>query len=134
MDECKYIMTNSELFDLSEYTPLTEGGTLEEFLSEAQQVAGAIEKTGVDLSALWPQARALFFMRGFYFLGILRGGEAYRAALLDDTPGAEEPPTAPFELSDACADLCAKELEGKPTETVRAIYRTLGLPQGKYIK
>lgn len=134
MDENKYIFSDGDLFDLSESAPLTEGGQLEDLLSEAQVVAAAIEKTGADLSALWPQARALFFMRGFYFLGILRGGEAYRAALLDDIPGADEPPTAPFELSDVCADLCAKELEGKPTETVRAIYRSLGLPQGKYTK
>lgn len=134
MDENEYIFSDGELFDLGESAPLTEGGQLEDLLSEARQVARAIEKTGVDLSSLWPQARALFLMRGFYFLGILRGGEAYRATLLDDIPGSAEPPEVPFELSEVCADLCAKELEGKPTETVRAIYKALGLPQGRYAK
>lgn len=134
MDENKYIFSDEELFELSESAPLTEGGTLEDILSEAQQVAAAIEKTGVDLSTLWPQARALFLMRGFYFLGILRGGEAYRATLLDDIPGADDPQTVPFELSESCAELCAAELQGKPSETLKAIYRALGLPQGRYTK
>lgn len=134
MCENKYIFSDEELFELSESAPLTEGGTLEEFLSEAQQVAKAIEKTGVDLSALWPQVRALFLMRGFYFLGILRGGEAYRTALLDDIPGTDDLPAVTFELSEVCADMCAADLRGKPTETLRAIYRAVGLPQGRYAK
>lgn len=134
MNENKYIFSDEELFDLSESAPLAEGGTLEDFLSEAQQVTKAIEKTGVDLSALWPQAQALFLMRGFYFLGILRGGEAYRAALLDDIPSADDPPAIQFELSEVCAELCAAELQGKPSETLKAIYRAVGLPQGRYTK
>lgn len=134
MEENKHIFSDEDLLYLSESCPLSEGGTLEDFLSEAQEVAGAIEKTGVDLSGLWPQARALFLMRGFYFLGILRGGETYRATLLDDIPGADERPTVPFELSASCADLCVKDFEGEPTETVRAIYQALGLPQGRYTR
>lgn len=127
MEENEYIFSDGDLLDLSESAPLTEGGPLDDFLAEARVVAEAIEKTGADLSGLWPQARALFFMRGFYLLGILRGGEAYRATLLDDIPGAVERPAVPFELSEVCADLFAKELEGQPTETVRAIYQALGL-------
>lgn len=127
MEENEYIFSDGDLLDLSESAPLTEGGPLSDLLSEAQAVAGAIKKTGVDLSRLCPQARALFLMRGFYFLGMLRGGEAYRATLLDDIPGAVDRPTVPFELSEVCADLFAKELEGQPTETVRAIYQALGL-------
>ena len=131
MDENKYILSDEDLFDLSESAPLTEGGLLEDLLSEAQQVAEAIKKTGVDLSALSPQARALFFMRGFYFLGILRGGEAYRATLLDDIPGADEPPTVPFELSDSCADLCVDDFQQMPADTARALYETVGLMGAK---
>lgn len=127
MDESKYILADDELLDLSESVPLTEGGLLEDLLEEAQQVAGAINRAGVDPSSLDSRARALLFMRGFYFLGVLRGGEAYRATLLDELSGADEPPTAQFELSECCTDMFARELEGEPTETVKAVYEAVGL-------
>lgn len=127
MDKQNNILSDSELLELSEAAPMSEGGTLEELLEEAQQVAGAVKNTGVHLSALCPQARALFFMRGFYFLGILRGGEAYRATLLNEVPGADDLPEAPFALSEVCADLWVDELREDPGETLRAIYRAVGL-------
>lgn len=93
------------------------------------------ERAAMLVYAAAGPARALFLMRGFYFLGILRGGEAYRASLLlNDNLNADERPTVPFELSASCADLCVKDFEGKPTETVRAIYQALGLPQGRYTR
>ena len=131
MEENEYIFSDEELLALSECAPLSEGSPLEDLLPEAQAVAGAIEKTGADLSRLSPQARVLFFMRGFYFLGVLRGGEAYRAMLLVDIPGEEDRDPVPFELSDFCTCLCADELEGEPTETLRAIYRAVGLPSNR---
>ena len=128
MNKNKYILPDSELVDLSELAPLTEGATLEDFLDEAQHVAAAIEKVGVDISRLKPKARALLFMRGFYFLGVLRGGEAYRASLLlNDDPNADELPPIPFELSESCTDLFVQDVQGKPSETLRAIYKTAGL-------
>lgn len=130
MNEKKYILPDDELLDLSEAAPLTEGGTLEELLGEAQHVAEAVEKTGERLNGMDKKARALFYMRAFYFLGVLRGGEAYRASLLlDNDINAEELPQAAFELSDSCAELFADELRlpGKPSETLKAIYKAVGL-------
>lgn len=130
MNEKKYILPDDELLDLSEAAPLTEGGTLEELLEEAQYVAEAVEKTGERLNGMDKKARALFYMRAFYFLGVLRGGEAYRASLLlDDDINAKEPPQAAFELSDSCTELFADELHlpGKPSETLKAIYKAVGL-------
>lgn len=128
MNENKYILPDSELIDLSEMAPLTEGAELEDLLDEAQQVAAAIEKTGLDISSLKHSPRALLFMRGFYFLGVLRGGEAYRATLLlGDDLNADEPPAIPFELSESCTDLFVQDVQGKPSETLRAIYKTVGL-------
>lgn len=123
-----YILSNDELFDLSESAPLTEGGTLDELLDEAKEVMRAIDEAKADDGVLVDnRAWALHLMRGFYFLGILRGGEAYRATLLDDIPGADEPSTVPFALSESCTDLFVKDLAGEPSETLEAIYKTLGL-------
>lgn len=129
MNEKKYILSDDDLLELSEETPLTEGGILEDLLDAADQVAEAVRASGVNLSALDDRARSLFFMRAFYFLGVLRGGEAYRAELLllEDDAGADEPPQVRFELSDSCADLFADDLRGKPSETLKAIYKAVGL-------
>lgn len=127
MEENEHIFSDEDLLYLAEYCPMAIGGTLDEFLAEAQRVAGAIDKAGVNLPGLCAQARALFFMWGFYFLGVLRGGEAYRAQLLDDLPGADEPPTMAFELPESCASDMEWQLQGTPTETLRAIYRVVGL-------
>lgn len=127
MDE-KYILSDDELFDLSESAPLTEGGTLDELLDESKEVMRAIDAAKADDGVLVDdRAWALYLMRGFYFLGILRGGEAYRATLLDDIPGADEPPAVPFALSESCTYLFAKDFEGEPSETLEAIYKILDL-------
>jgi len=128
MNAKKYILNDDELLELSEGVPLTEGGTLEDLLSEAEQVAEGIKKTEMSFSGLDLRAKALFYMRAFYFLGVLRGGEAYRGELLlDDDINAEELPRVPFELSDSCTELFADDLRGKPSETLNAIYKTVGL-------
>ena len=127
MNEKKYILSDDDLLELSEETPLTEGGILDDLLDAADQVAVAVRASGVNLSALDDRARSLFFMRAFYFLGVLRGGEAYRAKLLDDDDGADEPPQVHFELSDSCADLFADDLQGEPSEVLNAIYKAVDL-------
>ena len=38
MKEKKYILSDDELLELSDSAPMIEGGTLEDFLSEAEQV------------------------------------------------------------------------------------------------
>lgn len=128
MKEKKYILSDDDLLELSEEAPLTEGGTLEDFLSEAEQVAGAVERTEVSFSGLDLRAKALFYMRAFYFLGMLRGGEAYRGELLlDDDINADIPDDLSFRLESGCADLFAADLQGKPSETLKAIYRAVGM-------
>lgn len=128
MNERKYILSDDDLLELSEGTPLTEGGILEDLLDAADQVAEAVRASGVNLSALDDRARSLFYMRAFYFLGVLRGGEAYRAELLlEDDAGTDEPPQVRFELSDSCADLFADDLRGEPSEVLNAIYKAVGL-------
>lgn len=125
-----YILSDEELLELSEYAPMTEGGTLEELLEEAKVVAAAIRKTGESLSGLDKRAKALFYMRAFYFLGVLRGGEAYRVSLLlDDDINAEEPPQIDFGLSDSCAELFADDLrvQGKPSKMLMEIYKAVDL-------
>lgn len=97
MKEKKYILSDDELLELSDSAPMIEGGTLEDFLSEAEQVAEAVQKAKVSFFGLDLRGKALFYMRAFYFLGVLRGGEAYREELLlDDDINAEELPQVPF--------------------------------------
>ena len=70
------------------------------------------ERAAMLVYAAARPARALFLMRGFYFLGILRGGEAYRASLLlNDNLNADERPTVPFELSESCTDLFVQDVQ-----------------------
>ena len=84
------------------------------------------ERAAMLVYAAARPARALFLMRGFYFLGILRGGEAYRASLLlNDNLNADERPTVPFELSESCTDLFVQDVQSKPSKTLWAIYRLL---------
>lgn len=133
MKEKKYILSDDELLELSDSAPMIEGGTLEDFLSEAEQVAEAVQKAKVSFFGLDLRGKALFYMRAFYFLGVLRGGEAYREELLlDDDINAEELPQVPFELFNSCAELFADDLRGKPSETLKAIYKAVGL--GKQLK
>ena len=130
MNEKKYILSDDELLDLSEFNTLTEGDGLEELLEEARHVAEAVRQTGERLNGMDKKARVLFYMRAFYFLGILRGGEAYRFYLMmgnDDS--ARRPRQIPYTLDGLCTEIFADDLRipGKPSETLKAIYKAVGL-------
>lgn len=129
MEENKYILPDDELMELSELAPLTEGGTLDDFLAEAKEVMRAIDEAEADDGVLVDdKAWALYLMRGFYFLGMLRGGEAYRAALLiDDGKSDDVPEAVPFALDKGCTDDFVWAVQGEPTETLTDIYKVLGL-------
>lgn len=129
MDENKYILSDEDLLDLSELAPLQEGGNLEDFLREAKEVMRAIDEAKADDGVLVDdRAWAVYLMRGFYLLGVLRGGEAYRAALLiDGGKGDAVPETVRFTLSESCTSSSVWELKGEPTETLKAIYEVLDL-------
>lgn len=96
-----------DLAELSEGTPLSEGNGVTEFQMEVEAVAAALKKAGVPAGRVPSgRARALFLMRAFYFLGVFRGGEAARAAILD-----EEGENGEFSLSDSCTELFADDLK-----------------------
>lgn len=112
-----------DLADLSESVPLSEEGGFVDFMAEARELAAAVEEAGIDLGkAKDKRARALFLMRGFYLLGVLRGGEAVRAVLLD-----EEAEKGRFVLSRACALLFLKELSGLSSFLLEANCKAIGL-------
>lgn len=51
MNENKYILSDADIMELSEGCPMTEGGTLDEFVEEAAVVSQAVALAGVDLKA-----------------------------------------------------------------------------------
>lgn len=131
MNENKYILSDADIMELSEGCPMTEGGTLDEFVEEAAVVAQAVAVAGVDLQQLRPNSRALFLMRAFYFLGILRGGESYREELrvIDELDsgavGNEIQETCPFSMVDWTSQDMAEELDTPEFENRKRLIELL---------
>ena len=112
-----------DLADLAEGVPLSEENGLVSFMAEARKLTAAVEGAGICLGKTKdPRTRALFLMRGFYLLGVFRGGEAARADLLD-----EKAEGGRFVLSRACALLFLKELSGLSSFQLEANCKTIGL-------
>ena len=94
-----YVLSDEALLSLSEYTPYSEGDNwlwfVEDgkpvggFWSIAEEVARATAADAVQISS--GQGRALLAMRAFYFLGVLRGGEAYRRLVAPEDEGEKLP-------------------------------------------
>lgn len=132
----EYILSNEDLMELSEGCPMTEGGTLDEFVEEAAVVAQAVAVAGVDLQQLRPNSRALFLMRAFYFLGVLRGGESYREDIYvtDEMDNGEisneiREPYA-FSMVAWMAQDMADELDTPEFESRKKLVELLGLEDG----
>lgn len=129
MDGKKYILSDENIRDLTDTTPFSEGdpvGFLEDgdgcgFWMAAEEVAEASAVQAAKLPA--GQARALFHMRAFYFLGVLRGAEEYRSMLTDKF----ELKTIPFSLDDGCSQEFRESLEAMPPEEFRRLCALLGL-------
>ena len=100
----------TELFGLR---PYREGDRLSRIHWKLSQKTGQtlVKELGLPVSE-----RVLFLCRAFYFLGVLRGGEAYRNSLACDAE-AELPEPLPFELDDfSAADFADGLLELKPED------------------
>lgn len=130
----KGILSDAELLELSELTAFTEGEGLcwgvenEEpvggFWSLAEEVAKATATGAVKLRT--GQERALFAMRAFYLLGVLRGGEAYRNCVIDaDTE--PEFKDLPFQLDQMAAEDFADDLRETEAEYLARLLSMLGL-------
>lgn len=120
------ILSDEELRFLSEYTPYAEGGLLSEFEEEGKQVVQAIAQANTQVAD--KRARRLLLLRGFYFLGVLRGAEAYRTAVLEAVKpelSAHEP--LPFELDEGCAQLFADDLNQLPQGELDSLCSALGM-------
>ncbi len=112
-----------DLADLAEGVPLSEESGILEFVAEARELQGALGEAGIDLAKTKDKrARTLFLLRGFYLLGVFRGGEAARAVLLDEKSDGGR-----FSISRACALLFLKELSGLSSFMLEANCKAIGL-------
>lgn len=131
MDGEKYTLSDDALleaindFAFTEIDPLffLEGGeAVGGFWGAAQEVVAA---TGVHAAKLMTgQARAMFYMRSFYMLGMLRGAEAYRFAMMDEEEG---PAQIPFSLDSFSAEDFREDLERTTPEMFQRLCALLGL-------
>lgn len=129
METKKYILSNEAIRNLTDTTPFSEGepvGFLEDgdgcgFWMAAEEVAVASAVQAAKLTT--GQARALFHMRSFYFLGVIRGAEEYRSMLTEDM----ESENAPFSLDECCSQEFRESLEAMPPEEFQRLCALLGL-------
>lgn len=129
MDEKKYILSNEDIRNLTDTTLFSEGdsvGFLEDgdgcgFWLAAEEVAVASAVQAAKLTT--GQARALFHMRSFYFLGVIRGAEEYRSMLTEDM----ESENTPFSLDNGCSQEFRESLEAMEPEEFQRLCALLGL-------
>ena len=120
------IIPDEELHYLSEYTPYAESGLLSEFEEEGKRVMEALAQASTRVKD--KRANRLLLLRGFYFLGVLRGAEAYRAAVLDvEKPELPAADPLPFELDEGCAQLFADDLNQLPRGELYRLCSALGM-------
>lgn len=135
MDRNDYILDEQSLRDLADGTPCAEGAPLEDFLEEGKEVVRALDQAGV--ASKDQRVRLLTMMWGFYFLGVLRGGEAYRSDLQAteelNNPGMEpvEFPDMTFVLSELCAEDFVEEAEELRAEEWAQVCDLLRIPNVK---
>ena len=119
-----YILTDEELLELSEDAPCTQGGLLSDFLDE---IKVAFQATKNEWAALKNEkARVLFLMRAVYFLGIQRGGEAYRVELQVENDMEESEPMT-FKLSESALSGAVFDLECLSGKELKKLWSALGL-------
>ena len=126
-----YILSDEALLNLSEITPYSEGDACLWYVEEGTPVGGfwgiaeeVAKATAADAAQISSgQGRALLAMRAFYFLGVLRGGEAYRRLVAPEDEG-EKLQDLPFTVD---SELFAEDLEAMPPEWLARLQALLGL-------
>ena len=135
MERNDYILDEQSLRDLADGTPCAEGSPLEDFLEEGKEVVRALDQVGA--ASKDQRVRLLAMMPGFYFLGVLRGGEAYRDTLQAteevNEPGTEREiiPSLPFALSELCTEDFVEEAEELRAEEWAQVCDLLRIPNVK---
>lgn len=101
------IFSDDDILTAAEYAPSPEGGTLSDFVTVAEQTAGAVTPYMQKITRR--SAGMLFLMRAMYLCGVQHGAEAYRNRVLSEL---EKPicGSLPFVLDDMCASLWVDDL------------------------
>lgn len=120
------ILEDENLRFFNEYTPFAEGSGLTDFCAEAEEVVKAVAEGQAMVRD--KRARRLLLLRGFYFLGVLRGGEAYRNTMLDMvTPDQPDPEPLHLDLDKGCAQLFAEDLNSLTPGEVAQLCHSVGM-------
>ena len=101
------VLDDKEIQYFGEYVPFAEGGGMDGFEEELDAVKAALARAGVRICQ--GKAGYLSLMRGMYFLGVMRGAEAYRDNLLDLKKEAWRPQME-LELDPVCAERFEEDL------------------------
>lgn len=126
------LLENEELKFLSEFTPYAEGSGLADFMDEAKHVAAYMERLAGKVIA--PQAKLLAMMRGFYLLGVLRGGAEYRSEVISklevEMPdlSVKEYEDPVFDPDDECAADFAWDINQLTEQELEQVCKKIGLP------
>ena len=126
------LLENEELKFLSEFTPYAEGSGLADFMDEAKHVAAYMERLAGKVRA--PQAKLLAIMRGFYLLGVLRGGAEYRSEVISklevEIPdlSVKEYEDPVFDPDDECAADFAWDINQLTEQELEQVCKKIGLP------
>ena len=126
-----YVLSDEALLNLSEITPYSEGDNWLWYVEEGTPVGGfwgiaeeVAKATAADAAQISSgQGRAILAMRAFYFLGVIRGGEAYRRLILPEEED-ENLLDLPFTVD---SELFAEDLEAMPPEWMARLHALLGL-------
>ena len=100
------ILSDMDILDLLTYTEYAvTDAAVSDFVDAAEQVMAALRKEdnqafGDFLDGASQSDRALMLMRAFYFLGALRGCEAYRWYISPDEDQLREGKKIPFEMEE----------------------------------
>ena len=132
MSKNRCVLPDSELRDISEYTDFSENEATLWVLEDGIPCGGLwdvteqVAKTSAAVAAQIKskEGRTLFALRNFYLYGVLRGGEAYRRAILAMD---EDFADLPFVLCDEFSEDFAESLNDTEAQELGKLLSMLGL-------